>query len=779
MKKHQAAKISVLLQAEIRHILTLFVLAAAVAESYGMAHVEITQAFATACLTSAVFFACLYSALLSGFLLFTGKRTASYAIAIPAMLLTLLLINRIPYAGTGDENYISYGMIAGVVYVVWLLIHLHEKSLYAEYLIWLIGDVIMTYLYFTDGGILTPTWTGKIVYTVLLVLSISVLNRKYPFAFFVFFMISIMCIPVRKDPINWDPVVDTGRKVILKTREMASSFSYYLSEIGRGSAYYTGYSSYAATGDAITLSDRTELELRTIDNPTVTYTDEESGKKIKRRRTVYLTGGRETDEKALLDILFSFYLHEVDAKKAYLFSHMSDMDISYVYLKTHDEIMPEYTFKASDNEGVVKSGTAKNKLKKGYCLKTRFMELDLGSPYLAGIIAAPVDHIKKTDISYKKMSSYAFDLYGIRLMEMVSEDDFADWQADVGVNEGYLDARGISGRIYELSERITGSSISEYEKCKAVESYLRQYKYNTRVTGTEGGNTKDAAGMGRIADDFLFDKGEGYCVHFSSAMVTLLRAAGIPSRLVSGYRYVFPFDKQDTYEVSGRLAHVWPEAYIRGFGWVAFEPTPAMSTAQERTWHRHPALSEGGEKEVGFYPAAPVFTYNDGRGELAPVVSEESITLREEEDRRLRVREALRLLLIVLSAAVFTAVLIILTTILIKRIRYLRSSPDKRLIMDVKDIKAMVSDNAGEGFYDRGVLSDYSPYIPDRYREEVNEIFSVYYRIMYRCENDSVNTESVNETEEISARELRKKMRNELKRSRFSRIDMRLPSWHN
>lgn len=768
-----------MLQAELKHILTLFVLAAAVTESYGMAHLYISEDFAVACLVSAVLFAGLYSALFSAFLLFTDKRTASYAIAIPAMLLTLLLLNRFPYAGTEDELYISYGMIAGSVYAFWLLLHLLEKSLYAEYLIWLIGDVIMVYLYFTENGILTMTLAGKMIYTVLLVLSISVLNRKYPFAFFFFFMIFIMFIPVRKDPINWDPVVDTGRKVILKTREMASSFSYYLSDIGRGSAYYTGYSSYAATGDAIALSDRTELELRTIDNPTVTYTDEESGKKIKRRRTVYLTGGRETDPKALLDILFSFYAHEVDGKKAYLFSHMSDMDISYVFLKTHDEIIPEYTLRATDNEGMITKGRAQNKHKKGYRLKSRYMELDLGSPYLESIIANPVRHIKKTDISYKKMSSYAFDLYGIRLAEIVSEDDYADWQAEGAVSAEYLDVKGVSDRMYELSERITESSVNEYEKCRAVESYLRQYKYNTRVTGTDGGNTKDTAGMSKLADDFLFVKGEGYCVHFSSAMVTLLRLAGIPSRLVSGYRYVFPFDKQETYEVSGRMAHVWPEAYISGFGWVAFEPTPAMSTAQERTWHRHPALSEGGGKEAGFYPAAPVFSYDEGGAVPAPAVSEESITGREEEEQRIRVREALRLLLIVMSAAVFTAVLIILITILIKRIRYLRSSPGKRLIMDVKDIKSMLSDKAGEGFFDRGVLSDFFPYIPDIYREEVREIFSVYYRVMYGCESDAPDVESVNETEEKRARELRIKMRNELKGRWFSRIDMRLPSWHN
>ena len=779
LKKHQAAKISVLLQAELKHILTLFVLVAALLESYGMAHPRISQVLAGSCLVSAMLFATFYSALFGIFLHFASKRWASYAIAIPAILLTLLLFSRIPY--TDHEHFISisYGMVAGAVYGFWLLLHLLEEKWYAGYALCLAADAVMIYLYFSGTGILAFAWIGKIIYTVLFILSISVLNRKYPFAFFLFLMIFILCIPVRRDPINWDPVVDTGRKVIIKTREMASSFSYYLSEIFRGSAYYTGYSSYASTGDAINLSNRTEIELRTIDNPTVTHTDEESGKKIKRRRTVYLTGGRETDPGILLDILFSFYCHEVDGKRAYLFSHMSDMDISYVYLKTNDEIMPEYTFKATDNEGLISGGRAKSTHKKGYRLKSLYMELDLGSPYLEGIIASPVDHIKKTDISYKKMSSYAFDLYGIRLKEIVSEDDFSAWQADGEVDKDHLDTHGASDRLNELSEKITEGKKSEYEKCRAVESYLRQYKYNTRVTGTEGGNTKDAAGMGKLADDFLFDKGEGYCVHFSSAMVMLLRNAGIPARLASGYRYVFPFDRQDSYEVSGSAAHVWPEAYLSGFGWVAFEPTPAMSTAGERTWHRHPAMSEGSDNAVGDYPKAPYFSYEEtGRG-TAPIVNEELINEREEALRRSRIREAVRLFAIVLSAAVLTAALIILSGILIKRIRYLHASPEKRLIMDVKDIESLVRDNACEVFYDRGVLSDCDPYIPDKYREDVHEVFAAYYRIMYRNEGDTPNTEKVLEAEETKARELRKQMRNELKRKGLSRIDMRLPSWHN
>ncbi len=704
-------------------------------------------------------FAVLYSALFVVFLMFISKRMASYGIAVEALLLVLLLINRTP--DTGEEAYldISYGMIAGVIYIIWLLLHLLGNFRYTQYVICLLCDAVMVYLYFAGSFIYAQgRWAG-IIYAALFVLNISAINREYPFIFFVFLMIAIICIPIREDPINWDPVVDTGRKVVARTREMASTFSYYLSEIGRGSAYHTGYSSLAATGDALALSDRTEIEIITNDNPTITYTDEESGKKIKRRKTIYLTGGKGVEAARLLDILFSFYTHEVDGKKAYLFSYMSDMDISYVYLKTKDEIMPEYTVLARDNKGVIGSGRAKAGHKKGYRIKSRYMELDTGSPYLAGIIANPVSHIGKRDISYKKMSSYAFDLYGIRLKEIISEDDYAAWQEDEGRYEEYLDTRGISSRMYELSDEITKGCESDYERCKAVESYLRQYRYSTELTGGEGGNTGDTSGMGKLAEDLLFNRGAGYCVHFSSAMVILLRLEGIPARLVSGYRYVFPFDKQDSYEVSGSLAHVWPEAYIKGFGWVPFEPTPAMASAEESTWHRHPALAD--MKEEGYYVDPSVFSHKEAVPLPPPNIEEEAVIEGEDDGKTEKIKEAIRLFMIVFFAAAFTVAAIILTGLLIKRIRYLRSSPEKRLIMDVKDIRSIVGGRAGDGFYDRGVLSDYDPYIPDKYRTDVLMVFSVYYRIMYRCKGSLSGTGTVSRNEELMARELRKEMRNE------------------
>jgi protein-glutamine gamma-glutamyltransferase len=76
-------------------------------------------------------------------------------------------------------------------------------------------------------------------------------------------------------------------------------------------------------------------------------------------------------------------------------------------------------------------------------------------------------------------------------------------------------------------------------------------------------------------DDFLFDTREGFCEHFSSAFVFLMRAAGIPSRVVTGYQggELNPVDNIITVRQSD--AHAWAEVFLGPRGWVRVDPTAA------------------------------------------------------------------------------------------------------------------------------------------------------------------------------------------------------------
>jgi transglutaminase-like putative cysteine protease len=90
------------------------------------------------------------------------------------------------------------------------------------------------------------------------------------------------------------------------------------------------------------------------------------------------------------------------------------------------------------------------------------------------------------------------------------------------------------------------------------------------------GYTLEPPLLGRESvDEFLFDSREGFCEHFSSAFVFLMRAAGVPARVVTGYQggEVNSVDRIITVRQSD--AHAWAEVFLAERGWVRVDPTAA------------------------------------------------------------------------------------------------------------------------------------------------------------------------------------------------------------
>ncbi len=106
-----------------------------------------------------------------------------------------------------------------------------------------------------------------------------------------------------------------------------------------------------------------------------------------------------------------------------------------------------------------------------------------------------------------------------------------------------------------------------YDVAEALQSFLRTMPYDEKIPSPP--ENRDGV------DYFLFDLRRGYCDYFASAMVVMLRAQGIPARLVSGYAGGVLNQKTGQYDVRQNVAHTWPEVYFPGFGWQRFEPTPA------------------------------------------------------------------------------------------------------------------------------------------------------------------------------------------------------------
>ncbi|MFZ5558823.1 MAG: transglutaminase TgpA family protein [Pseudomonadota bacterium] len=81
-------------------------------------------------------------------------------------------------------------------------------------------------------------------------------------------------------------------------------------------------------------------------------------------------------------------------------------------------------------------------------------------------------------------------------------------------------------------------------------------------------------------DDFLFNTRRGFCEHFSSTFAFLMRAAGVPTRVVTGYQGG-EFNPIGNYLIVRQAdAHAWAEVWIEGAGWVRVDPTAAVSPSR-------------------------------------------------------------------------------------------------------------------------------------------------------------------------------------------------------
>jgi transglutaminase-like putative cysteine protease len=78
-------------------------------------------------------------------------------------------------------------------------------------------------------------------------------------------------------------------------------------------------------------------------------------------------------------------------------------------------------------------------------------------------------------------------------------------------------------------------------------------------------------------DDFLFGARSGWCEHYASAFTFLMRAAGVPARVVIGFQGGFYNASGGYYAVRRSDAHAWSEIWIAGDGWVRIDPTSAVA----------------------------------------------------------------------------------------------------------------------------------------------------------------------------------------------------------
>jgi len=125
--------------------------------------------------------------------------------------------------------------------------------------------------------------------------------------------------------------------------------------------------------------------------------------------------------------------------------------------------------------------------------------------------------------------------------------------------------RTVSARMRAEGRRLARPGLSAGDKLGLLEQFFRAQSLAYATTGLPVGSDP--------LDDFLFVKKRGNCEFFASSSATLLRLAGVPARLVGGYRGGSYNDLGGYYLVTEDLAHVWVEAYVEGKGWLTLDPS--------------------------------------------------------------------------------------------------------------------------------------------------------------------------------------------------------------
>lgn len=129
---------------------------------------------------------------------------------------------------------------------------------------------------------------------------------------------------------------------------------------------------------------------------------------------------------------------------------------------------------------------------------------------------------------------------------------------------------GLNQQTKQLALRLKANSNRDEEKyVEAVLNYFRDQEFFYTLSPPLLGK--------HAMDDFLFNTRRGFCEHYSSAFVFLMRAAGVPARVVIGYQGGALNPVDDYMIVRQSDAHAWTEVWLSNRGWVRVDPTAAVS----------------------------------------------------------------------------------------------------------------------------------------------------------------------------------------------------------
>lgn len=298
--------------------------------------------------------------------------------------------------------------------------------------------------------------------------------------------------------------------------------------------------------------------------------------------------------------LYAIFRETEDINELNRFMEVKEQEVILKNIKTRSLFYPLKILSVSekDTKSVGDQIQANQVNKRGYEYTYYFLDLDYANERLIQIMNhSEVAEYEET--AYDCIYTNLEKLYHIE-MEKMPFETFCEQARLVEEEAGSTNDTPnefVSERVKTLSKELTAECKTDYEVCKQLESYLCRYHYNQSAVIPQDVN---------VLDYFLFDGKEGYCAHYATALAAMLRSEGIPARVAEGFLVNYK-ERTDIYmySVSSRLAHVWVEAYLDGFGWIRLEPTAIYRDPAGKPWYieteelQDEEMTEAIEDEVG------------------------------------------------------------------------------------------------------------------------------------------------------------------------------------
>jgi transglutaminase-like putative cysteine protease len=156
-----------------------------------------------------------------------------------------------------------------------------------------------------------------------------------------------------------------------------------------------------------------------------------------------------------------------------------------------------------------------------------------------------------------------------------------------------------SPAVSDLARSLTEGITTPYEKALALQNHLRSFTYDLTVGPGHGDDA---------LEQFLFETQRGYCEQFAGAFAAMARSIGLPARVAVGFTFGEADPADPTlYHVRGEHAHAWPEVYLSGAGWLAFEPTPGRGMPFAESYTGVP-VAQAATNDPGVATTAPSTT---------------------------------------------------------------------------------------------------------------------------------------------------------------------------